>query len=1114
MTAATNLAHPDPETLAAFAEGKLKRSEIPQLLAHLEECQACMRSLQSANDVQQPAAPRRWPLVAAAAIAVAALLAIPALRMLRRDPMAKLAALVPADNRIIEPRLTGAFAWAPYRGPARLEHDAGDSNRMKLVGMTGELVDNADRAKSPDSEHDAGVGLLLIERPLDAVARLRQAADREPSDAKNWSDLSAALYAAARQLNRPSLYPQALDAADRALHLAPDAREALFNRALIVEALGLTDPARAAWQRYLQIDPSSPWAEEARQHLAKLPAVTSESLFNRDRPRLEAAAAAGDARAVSAFVARYPQQARTWSEFEYLARWADATQRGDDAAAQRALDVPRTIGAALAAFSGESLPRDAVASIEAGDARARAAIAEGHVLYHRGRIAYSKQKPTEAEADLRAAAARFASANDPMTYVARYYAANTRFDQNDVAGARAELLALLAEADAHPQYAALGAHIRWELALCSIFDSDWSGALPLLTASRATFARLGERNYLGFVDALMATTLLSLGRSDESWAARIRAFETLSQEGHGDRLAVSVGGAALMEMRAGRLDAARALLAIEEPIDRQTANQTLVANLFVRRAVLSASMGDGDASSHARQARESASRLTDPQLRAKAEAEADFAAGAACLSNNPRAAQQALSRAIDFFRTSARPAYLPECYLLRARAASQLGARADALRDLDSGIAAMEAHRVEVAGSVTGTGVLDAGPALLQEAVRLRLDSGDVDGAFDAAERTHRELTDSPRVVTIAELQQRLAGSDAAVLTFAVLPHELVAFSVTAAARSVVRTPLPEDVKSQADRALRGEAAASRALYELLIHPSQRTIAGARSLIVIAPQPLDSVPFAALVDPATGQFAVQTWSVAVAPSASALQPSPGSAAKTALAVALPSNDRALPESGSEVADVRALYASGTELSGVAFPAFASAAQRADVVHIASHTSLNSSADEFALNFAGQHVSWRTIATMRLRPSAAVLLASCESLRQLHIPESRSLSLGGGFLAAGAANVIGTLTPIQDSDARELFLDIHRRLARGVSAADALREMQLAAMTAERSNGRPGAWRSVTLLTRRIPQREMKGDGHGTTVDKLYRDLHAHMGEPAERGTVAGMGTPDRSGQRQ
>ena len=193
--------------------------------------------------------------------------------------------------------------------------------------MAGELVEKADRDGSPQHQHDAGVALVLIEQPLAAVARLRAAASRAPAEAKSWSDLAAALYAAALRLDRPALYPEALAAVDRALRIQPELPEALFNRALILERLGLSWQAREAWQRYLQIDPSSPWAAEARVHLDRLPAATGASLFDHDRPRLEAAAKAGDQATVEALVGRYPQLSRGYGEFDYLARWGEALRR-------------------------------------------------------------------------------------------------------------------------------------------------------------------------------------------------------------------------------------------------------------------------------------------------------------------------------------------------------------------------------------------------------------------------------------------------------------------------------------------------------------------------------------------------------------------------------------------------------------------------------------------------------------------------------------------------------------------------------------------------------------------------------------------------------------------
>jgi CHAT domain len=1066
---------PAPETLAAFAEGKLPRAEIAPLLAHLEECPYCMSAVASASHVIGAAAPmpapqaRRWPwyAVAAAAVAAALLLPISAVRkaILPASPLARLVDSTPAGIRLIEPRLTGDFDdYAPFRGPERAADEDTDTRRMKRMGLAGELTERADRDSSAESAHDAGVALLLVEKPLEAVERLRVATTRAPKDAKNWTDLSAALYAAARQLDRPSLYPQALDAADRALRIAPQSPHALFNRALILERLGLHPAARDAWQRYLAVDRSSPWAEEARQRLAKLDA--SRSQFERDRPRLEAAAMNGDAKTVREVVARYPQQARTWGEGEYLSRWAAAAQSGDTAGAEHALAMTRLIADAVAMHAGESLLRDAVAAIDNASPATRAAIARGQVLYKEGRIAYSRQQPSAAEGLLREAAALFAS-RTPMALVARYFAANTRFDQNDVAGARAEIAALIREAGAHPGYEALGAELRWQHALCLMYDGDWPAAQSQLLAARATFEKLGERNNLGFIHSLLANTHLSHGRSDDAWASNIRAFEILSTDPRGDRLSVGLAGTARMETRAGRYESARALLGIEDLLDRESKSDRRLANLLVRRAVIAAALGDEEAMSHAREARAAAARIPDPQVRALFEADADFAEGAAAESREPTLAAERLTRAIEFYRQSASALFLPEAYLLRARAWVRNGKRDAALRDLDSGIEAAEAHRVPFAGGASGTGVLDAGTELLRESIRLRLDGGDVEGAFASAERLNAQLTPVQHErASIAELQRRLAGSDAAVLAFAVLPNEVVAFCITATDRTIARQPIDESSL----RTLVADFDAQQ-LFELLIRPSQRTLSAARSLIVVAPPPLETLPFAALRDPSAKRLLVESWSVSVAPSASALQPSTTTVPRSAVAIALaaPSGIAALPESVDEVAEIGRLYPAGRAISGD-FAAFAAAARNADVIHIASHTGRDTASSELAFAFPGQRVSWRTIAAMKTKPAATVLLSACETLRRLDVPDARTLSLGGGFLAAGAADVVGTLVPIRDSDARELFLEVHRRLATGESAADAVRAAQLAGLAAETSTARPGAWRAVALLTRRIPQR--------------------------------------------
>jgi len=130
-----------------------------------------------------------------------------------------------------------------------------------------------------------------------------------------------------------------------------------------------------------------------------------------------------------------------------------------------------------------------------------------------------------------------------------------------------------------------------------------------------------------------------------------------------------------------------------------------------------------------------------------------------------------------------------------------------------------------------------------------------------------------------------------------------------------------------------------------------------------------------------------------------------------------------------------------------------------------------------LGFAAAHgdarewISWRRVAGRRFLSGTTVVLAACETLRR---PDSQTfaLSLGGGFLAAGASDVIGTLDAIGDQDAHRVFQAIHRRLAAGVDPADAVRSAQIDALSRNPSN--QTAWFAVSVLTNRIRTVERAG----------------------------------------
>ena len=865
---------PDAETLAAFVEGKLKRQELAAVLAHLDRCPDCRDFMRAANEEVGEAAPGlarsaarfRWWAVAAAVLV--ALVSIPAFRNFRGPSRApsvdRLVELAPRSVRVLEPRLSGGFAWAPYRGPVRSSQPNVDSKRLQLTGVAGDLVERADREPSAGTQRDAGVALVLIDEPQQAVDRLRDATARAPNDAKAWSDLAAAQYAMAVQLGRPSVYPEALSAADRALRINGNLAEALFNRALILERLGLTRDARAGWQRYLEVDAASRWAEEARTRLSQLPESTGESQFKRQLPLLEQAAVNGDSARVEELVTAYRQQARTYAEAEHLGVWGES---GD----ARSLTVARAIGGVLARTSNEQLLRDAVASIDR--ATDRRLLAEAHALYRRGRIAYSRQQLAAAEPDLRRAAELFARESSPMALVARYFAASARYDRNEIVGAQEELERLLPEV--RDSYAALGAQVRWQLALCSMQQDDWAAALPYVQDAEAAFRRLDERSNLGFVQTLVADTLISLGRYDDAWTARIDSFRIQSGEGRGDRLPVSLGGAARMELRAGRLESARALLHLEALADRTIGSDYLLTNALVREAVLAAALGDDDAAAaHAREAASVAERIEDPALRQRALVDAAFASGAVLLQRDPRATDAALTRAIEGYQHGEKATYLSECHLLRGRARRALHDVAGAKADLERGIALVERHRLQPAGPVIGTGILDAGRALFRDAIALAAEENDAGAVFAYAERSRAQIGGRAHlggpVVTAAELQQRLRGSGAAVLQVAVLDEEVAAVTVTSddlllTRHRIARADLVKLVNEAAEPRSRA------ALYDVIIRRAEPALARVRNIVVVADPSLESVPFGALYDTATRGYLVERASVAMALSASSLQ---------------------------------------------------------------------------------------------------------------------------------------------------------------------------------------------------------------------------------------------------
>jgi CHAT domain-containing protein len=1064
---------PDPEILAAFVAGNLTGAELKMVLDHVLECEDCRMTVDEAAQFDRTAStvpdqrPREkqpvrpwWLAAAAAALIGVTVLAFWFDRSAQSsDWIGVLVEASPRSARYIEPRLSGGFPWAPLKTVRRGPNEKLDPTHMKFVGVAGDVLEKTTGDASEDAQHASGVASLLAGDPREAATTLERLAKAEPG-ARIWSDLAAARYAAAVETGDARQLAQALAAADAALRMDPRLPEARFNRALILDELGLRDQARAAWQQFLEIDSVSPWATEAESRLAAL----KPSAAFKDELERHYAGLTRDPKAAATLAARFPQDARVWGESEILDRWARSELAGDHDRAHEHLQLARFFGDALARSRGERLLQDAVHTILSADGDSKRTLASAHIEFREAQRIYNTFRPAEAAMRFSAAADRFRSAGSPMEIAARYFAANAAYDQGHLEKARAELEALLT--GANREYTAHTAQVKWELGLVYASLGRWGQSMRAFSDSIAGFDKLGESRYAMTVREILAEVYDRLGEPREAWSHRVVALRQLGQS---DDLRLRLTFHAIARGAALSRDwpVALSFLELETAAPRHPGDELMYVNGMLTRAQIRRRLGE-TAAANTDYARASIAMtcLSDAALVERAEAER--LATQAFLASSPAQAIELLTNAIDFHRDKGRRMFLPEMLLHRGRALAATGAHERAAEDFESGIRELETQRISIAKTDDRWGIFGAADELFDEAAALALQRRDDPAALAYCERARgRELLDSlgTEKVTATAVTRR-TGSDPIVLEYLVLPRKLVIFIVDASGtravqKDVAGATIETDVAVLTGSAMSGDAAAfnrtARSLYERLLAPFDEELRPGRMLVIVPDQKLGAVPFAALID-RSGRYLIENRAIIVAPSIAAFEMlsakrgTPGPLSRL-LVVAGPA---------SQDGDAARLIASQREAEAVAeayrkseyfapsedrAELFEQRAAEADVIHFVGHALIPDSSTSAALVTSRREgleaqLDVREIAAMRLRRTRVVVLAACGTGRGYGRTGEASISVARAFLAAGASAVVATLWPIDDGPAAEFFPRIHYHLARGLPAAEAVRAAQL------------------------------------------------------------------------
>jgi CHAT domain-containing protein len=782
--------------------------------------------------------------------------------MLRRD----LARLIDVATRRSNTASRLRIATAPHY--VAMRSAIVDSNGLELHAAAGAVLSHTTRIEGDDALRATAIAHYYTGDYRRAVQELERIANASPS-ASAWNDLAAARL----ELSKTTVLEilPALVAVEKALAADQISTAALYNRAAILERMGLRGHARAAWELALVAEGDPEWRENIHKRMRGVASEVDQT----HALRIIAALLPDDTDGIRTAVERFPQEARRYTENALLAEWATAARKGDAPAADMKLRLARNLAAELQRRSGETLASDVVATIDAAAARGQeTTIVSVYSIYAEGRALLAARNFATAEIRLEEAATFFARASCPMANVARYNATTAVLEQNRVEEGAARYVALLQNERSMPGHRGLMAQLAWQIARAEGLRGHWAAALGSAQAAVDGFRSLGEKTNTGFMENMLAEIYDYLGQPERAWTHRVIAFDRLSAANNASLLQASLGGAARERVRSKDWPAAIALLDLEV-VQSRTANQPLLlADALARRARARSASGDPQARDDIAFARTTALRVTDPQERAQADAAVDTAEGIAERDRDPKSSIRLFTGAIQFCERTSR-ILLPELYLERGRAHLARGSHVDAFDDFSRGIDRLEEQRATLSNFDLRSTVADIGQDLYLEAVRVAARRGDAEQAYQIFERSRGRA-----------LMKRIASDDVPpparvqkgtrVVEFMVLPEKLIVFTIDRELRMKeidLQHAQLEQVIDTFETTIGGETSAVEtrnalaALYDALLRPLDAVTAGVSTVAFVPSGILERVPWAALYDRERKRYVVEDVTVLSAPSA-------------------------------------------------------------------------------------------------------------------------------------------------------------------------------------------------------------------------------------------------------
>jgi CHAT domain-containing protein len=988
----------------------------------------------------------------------------------------------PTETRISE------FGYAPLV-QLRGAPPAGEAaNRLRRIENG--LIEATEKSPDERTHHALGVFYLTQQKHADAVREFEAALKFSDKSARIHNDLGAAHYELAKTATKEKRFEelaQSLEEFTKASEIDGDLREALFNRSLALQEMGLPRQAKESWALYLQKDSSSQWADEARKNLARL--ENEQTLFKTDEQVLEDFLTAyrnhDDERARRIHNETKGLLRAPAVPLQLSRRYLLAKQRGDEAEARESIEALTFIGSFEQAQNADFF------FFELANFYAHASADKTEELLRAKDIFDGGQR----SGDYKQAISEFDKSRDLFAQlgdaceaaVAENWAVQYLPDVLKIDESRTRLAAIIENAESRrfkvllpPAYYWLGIGSFQKSGL-SQSGKNLKNALRLAEAGSNTFE-------IQHAQEALAVHYFVLGELQPalSYASRILSNKGLYYQNLNQSLrnkGTLAGLALKLNFFSTSLSLSSEALSVvqEKWPDSRRVNDSL-------RHMANAAAAKEDFAAALRYAGDSmriALKRGDSAENTKTKAEIFLML--ADLKRRRGDCDEALTdydRALELYnRLPELTVSLYQVHKGRLFCFQRLDRREDFSGELRTVLKMSEEYRATIREDDSRQAFFANEQVVFDAAVADAIKERDSQRAFAFVEESKaRSLldfvqSDKPiaeveknfasvaRPLSLAEIRARLPER-VQFLQYAVLPDRLIIWLVSKTRfdlieREITATELGGKIEAyQSSIIARAPPAeikrAGRDLYQLLIPPG---LAPDKQLCVIPDKSLHGLAFATLVSDG-GKYLLEDFALVHAPSASVLvlatERARGKERVTGerlLSIGNPDFDReenpTLPDlraAETEARDIEEGYLSSLELIGgdATKERFLRAFVDAEVIHFAGHFVANRlSPGNSKLLFAGGELRSSELGAYKLSRAKLVVLSACETGFERYDKSEGAIGIARTLLALGAPVVVASQWKVDSEPTKDLMIAFHRnRKLKRMTAAESLRRAQL------------------------------------------------------------------------